>query len=116
MGPSSACFDQTLGFFQHHSDQCENDTSEPDNRQVGRALRPPPYGQPSKQHDEIEDPGNERPGLFGIPTYIGSARKLGRDSSRHNSQGKQGKPQYDRLLIEMIEKVERRELTVEDVE
>src|SRR5574337_481018 len=102
--------------FKDNADQREDHASKSDDREIGRAFGPPPYGQSSEQHDEIEEPGDERPGLLGIPTDIGSACKLSRDGSRHDSQREQRKPQHDGLLIEMVEKVERRQLAVEHVE
>ena len=102
--------------FKDYADQREDHASKSDDREIGRTFGSPPYSQPSEQYDEIEEPSDERPGLLGIPANIGSARKLGRDGSRHDSQREQRKPQHDRLLIEVIEKVERRELTIENVE
>ena len=91
--------------FQDDAYQCENHASKSDDREIGRAFGSPSYGQSSEQDDEIEEPGDERPGLLGIPAHIGSACKLGRDSSCHDSQREQRKPQHDGLLVEMIEKV-----------
>ncbi len=63
--------------FKDDAYQRKDHASKSDDREIGRAFGPPPYGQSSEQYDEIEEPGNDRPGLLGIPTYIGSARKLG---------------------------------------
>lgn len=102
--------------FKDYAYQCKNHTGKSDDREIGGAFGPPPYGQSSEQYNEIEKPRDERPSLLGIPTHIGSACKLGGDGSRHNSQREQRKPQHDGLLIEVIEKVERGELAVENVE
>ncbi len=102
--------------FEQDADQCQDDTGKPDHCEIGCPLGSPADGQSSQKDDKIKKPGYDGPCLLLIPADVRPASELGGDGTCHNSQREQRKPQDDRLLIQMIEKVERRQFTIEDVE
>src|SRR5678815_1362378 len=101
--------------LDRHTHECQHDAGESDNGQIGRTLGPPANGKPSDQDDKVEEPRHQGPCLFRIPVHIGAASEFGRDRAGDNPKREQRETQYDRLLVQIVEKIERGQLRIQHI-
>src|SRR6478609_9801346 len=99
-----------------HPNQSKNHTGKSNDRQIGGAFGPPSNGQATDQNDKIEEPGDQRPRLFEIPIHVAALGKFGRDGAGDDSQREKRKAQDDRLLVQVIEKIQGRQLRIQHIE
>ena len=60
---------------------CEQDGDKTDYGKISNAFAVPSTHQPGMQKGGIDEPGNQRPGLFGIPAPVTAPGGIGPDGS-----------------------------------
>src|SRR4030042_2862998 len=79
-----------------------------DNRHDGGFPPPPSHGEALVQHGGIEEPGNQGPCLFWIPSPVSSPGIFRPDGSGDDPKGQQWKSKGQGPVVEVVENLERR--------
>ena len=69
-----------------HTDEGEDDGDEADDREPGRMPALPVSSQPKVEVDRIDDPGDQGPGLLGIPRPVAGPGLLCPDRSADDDE------------------------------
>ena len=85
-----------------HPGEGEDDKDEGDDGQPGHALALPFEAKALVQVNSIENPGNECPGLLGVPTPPAAPCLLRPDGPGENDHGEQQKAQADDPVAQVI--------------
>src|SRR6185369_4053150 len=97
------------GHQQVHPKEGEQHYKEADDSQYGGFLAAPAGCQPAVQKSGIDEPGDERPGLFRVPAPVSPPCSLRPDRTRDYGNGKQWKAECQTAVVDLIKRIERRE-------
>src|SRR5580765_4044970 len=92
--------------LEYHPNEGQNNPRKSDNRQIRRSFSSPTHRQSSCQYDKVEYPRHQGKGLLGIPVQIRAAGELGGKRTCNDAEREQRKARDDRLLIQMVEKIQ----------
>ena len=70
-----------------HSHEGEDHRGEADDGEPGGAFTPPVLAQPEVEVDGVDDPGDQRPGLLGVPGPVARPRLLRPDGAADDDDG-----------------------------
>ena len=82
---------------------CKENCCKSDYGEIGNALSMPAPHHAGMQQGRVDKPGNQRPGLFGIPAPVTAPGGIGPDRSGYDSDSKKQKPEHDQLMVEVIQ-------------
>ena len=100
----SLCFGVTVKAGQVvNSKVGKKDTTKPNNRKYGKSFSPTAPDHTRMEHSGVDEPRNEGPGFFGIPTPIAPPGGVGPNGAGNDSQGKKKKPNNYHLICEIIQ-------------
>jgi len=81
----------------------EEDANEPDDGQPCHATAAPPLHVTGMEESGIYQPGNQRPGLLGVPAPISAPRQVRPDGSCDDPKRQPEKPEEYHLIVELVE-------------
>ncbi len=86
----------------------EKNRSNADNRQPGNTAARPSPGKAGMEGQGIDKPGNDRPGLLGIPAPVGTPGLIGPDRTGDDPGRKPHKAENNGLVGQVINHLESR--------
>ena len=84
----------------------EENTAKPQHRQPCHPVASPALDGSGMQQGRVNEPGDERPGLLGVPAPVGAPCRIGPHGAGDDAQGKPEEAEEDHLVVEGIKLLE----------
>ncbi len=91
-----------------YNKEADQNKHESEDREEGHLSAPPPDRTQVQKH-QIDDPGDERPGLLRVPAPVRSPCAVRPDRAGDHAEGEQGPAEGQRLVAEGVHDIERRQ-------